>query len=62
VRLDRDLAEGELRGVAQPAGQQPQHLELSGRCLAGLVIAAAGAMLPATWAAGSRTASALRAE
>jgi putative ABC transport system permease protein len=30
--------------------------------LAGLVIAVAGAMLPASWAAGSRTASALRAE
>jgi putative ABC transport system permease protein len=30
--------------------------------LAGLVIAAAGAMLPAGWAAGTRTASALRAE
>ena len=30
--------------------------------LAGLVIAVAGAMLPASWAAGSRTATALRAE
>jgi putative ABC transport system permease protein len=30
--------------------------------LAGLVIAAAGAILPASWAAGSRTATALRAE
>ena len=30
--------------------------------LAGLVIAAAGAMLPASWAAGTHTASALRAE
>jgi putative ABC transport system permease protein len=30
--------------------------------LAGLVIAIAGALLPATWAAGSRTAAALRSE
>jgi putative ABC transport system permease protein len=36
--------------------------ELALLALAGLVIAAAGAMLPASWAAGTRTASALRAE
>jgi putative ABC transport system permease protein len=36
--------------------------ELALLALAGLVIAVAGAMLPASWAAGSRTASALRAE
>jgi len=36
--------------------------ELAILALAGLVIAVAGAMLPASWAAGSRTASALRAE
>jgi hypothetical protein len=36
--------------------------ELALLALAGLVIAAAGAMLPASWAARSRTASALRAE
>jgi putative ABC transport system permease protein len=30
--------------------------------LAGLVIAVAGALLPASWAAGTRTATALRAE
>jgi putative ABC transport system permease protein len=36
--------------------------ELALLALAGLVIAVAGAMLPASWAAGTRTASALRAE
>ena len=36
--------------------------ELALLALAGLVIAAAGAMLPAGWAARGRTASALRAE
>ena len=36
--------------------------ELALLALAGLVIAVAGAMLPASWAAGSRTATALRAE
>ena len=36
--------------------------ELALLALAGLVIAVAGAMLPASWAAGPRTASALRAE
>jgi putative ABC transport system permease protein len=38
----------------------PAELAMLG--LAGLVIAVAGALLPAGWAAGSRTASALRAE
>ena len=37
-------------------------VELALLALAGLVIAVAGAMLPASWAAGTRTASALRAE
>jgi putative ABC transport system permease protein len=36
--------------------------ELALLALAGLVIAVAGAMLPASWAAGTRTAAALRAE
>jgi putative ABC transport system permease protein len=36
--------------------------ELAALALAGLVIALAGALLPAGWAAGSRTATALRAE
>jgi len=37
-------------------------LELGLLAMAGLVIAVAGALLPASWAAGSRTATALRAE
>jgi len=36
--------------------------ELALLALSGLVIAVAGALLPASWAAGSRTATALRAE
>ena len=36
--------------------------ELAILALAGLIIAVAGALLPASWAAGSRTATALRAE
>ena len=36
--------------------------ELAALALAGLLIALAGALLPAGWAAQSRTASALRAE
>jgi len=36
--------------------------ELAVLALAGVVIAVAGGMLPASWAARSRTASALRAE
>lgn len=37
-------------------------LTVAGLALGGLVIAAAGALLPATWAAGTRTATALRTE
>ena len=36
--------------------------ELVRQALAGLVIAVAGALLPASWAAGTRTATAVRAE
>ena len=36
--------------------------ELAGLALAGVVIAVAGALLPATWAAASSTSSVLRAE
>jgi putative ABC transport system permease protein len=36
--------------------------ELAGLALAGVVIAVAGTLLPATWAARSRTSSVLRAE
>ena len=36
--------------------------EVAGLALAGMVIAVAGALLPAGWAARMRTASALRAE
>jgi putative ABC transport system permease protein len=36
--------------------------ELTGLALAGLVIAVAGALAPASWAARSRTAAALRTE
>ena len=36
--------------------------ELAGLALAGVVIAVAGALLPATWAASSTTSSVLRAE
>jgi len=39
-----------------------QPWELAVLALAGLVIAAAGAMLPAAWAARARTVAALRAE
>ena len=44
-----------LLNVYQPA-------ELAGLALAGLAIAVAGALLPATWAAAARTATALHAE
>jgi putative ABC transport system permease protein len=44
-----------LLNVYQPA-------EMAGLALAGLVIAVAGALLPATWAAATRTATALHAE
>jgi putative ABC transport system permease protein len=44
-----------LLNVYQPA-------EMAGLALAGLAIAVAGALLPATWAAATRTATALHAE
>jgi putative ABC transport system permease protein len=44
-----------LLNVYQPA-------ELAGLALAGLAIAVAGALLPASWAAATRTATALHAE
>jgi putative ABC transport system permease protein len=51
-------------GLGVPAGLQNVYgaTELVTLVLAGLVIALAGALLPAGWAAKSRTASALRAE
>jgi len=51
-------------GLGVPAGLQNVYgaAELVALLLAGLVIALAGALLPAGWAAKSRTASALRAE
>ena len=51
-------------GTALPASYLAVYRvwELAALALAGLVIAAAGAMLPAGWAASTRTASALRAE
>jgi putative ABC transport system permease protein len=51
-------------GLGVPASLQNVYgaAELATLALAGLVIALAGALLPAGWAARSRTASALRAE
>jgi putative ABC transport system permease protein len=51
-------------GLSVPASLQNVYGvgELAALALAGLAIALAGALLPATWAAQSRTASALRAE
>jgi putative ABC transport system permease protein len=51
-------------GLGVPASLQNVYGagELAALALAGLVIALAGALLPAAWAAQSRTASALRAE
>jgi putative ABC transport system permease protein len=51
-------------GLGVPASLQNVYGagELAALALAGLVIALAGALLPAGWAAGSRTATALRAE
>jgi putative ABC transport system permease protein len=51
-------------GLGVPASLQDVYGagELAALALAGLVIALAGALLPATWAAKSRTAAALRAE
>jgi putative ABC transport system permease protein len=51
-------------GLGVPASLQDVYgaAELGALALAGLVIALAGALVPAGWAAQSRTASALRAE
>jgi putative ABC transport system permease protein len=55
-------------GAAAGTGMPPSYLdvysggELAGLVLAGVVIAVAGALLPAAWAAGSSTSSVLRAE
>ena len=51
-------------GLSVPAGLQNVYGigELAALALAGLLIALAGALLPAGWAAQSRTAAALRAE
>jgi putative ABC transport system permease protein len=57
-----------LMGAAAGTGMPPSYLdvysagELAGLALAGVVIAVAGALLPAGWAAGSSTSSVLRAE
>jgi putative ABC transport system permease protein len=57
-----------LMGAAAGTGMPPSYLdvysagELAGLALAGVVIAVAGALLPATWAASSSTSSVLRAE
>jgi putative ABC transport system permease protein len=57
-----------VMGAAAGTGMPPSYLdvysggELAGLALAGVVIAVAGALLPATWAARSSTASVLRAE
>jgi len=55
---------GEAAGTAIPAViiNVYRGPEIAVLALAGIVIAAAGALAPATWAAGARTASALRAE
>jgi putative ABC transport system permease protein len=57
-----------IMGAAAGTGMPPSYLdvysagELAGLALAGVVIAVAGALLPASWAAGSSTSSVLRAE
>jgi putative ABC transport system permease protein len=57
-----------VMGAAAGTGMPPSYLdvysggELAGLALAGVVIAVAGALLPATWAARSSTSSVLRAE
>ena len=57
-----------VMGAAAGTGMPPSYLdvysagELAGLALAGVVIAVAGALLPATWAARATTASVLRAE
>jgi putative ABC transport system permease protein len=57
-----------VMGAAAGTGMPPSYLdvygvaELAGLALAGVVIAVAGALLPATWAARNTTSSVLRAE
>jgi putative ABC transport system permease protein len=57
-----------LMGAAAGTGMPPSYLdvysaaELAGLALAGVAIAVLGALLPATWAAGTTTSSVLRAE
>jgi putative ABC transport system permease protein len=57
-----------VMGAAAGTGMPPSYLdvysaaELTGLALAGVVIAVAGALLPATWAARATTSSVLRAE
>jgi putative ABC transport system permease protein len=66
VALQRYLVP--IMGAAAGTGMPPSYLnvysgaELAGLALAGVVIAVAGALLPAGWAARSSTSSVLRAE
>jgi putative ABC transport system permease protein len=66
VALQRYLVP--IMGAAAGTGMPPSYLdvysgaELAGLALAGVVIAVAGALLPAVWAARSSTSSVLRAE
>jgi len=66
IALLRSLAP--VMGAAAGTGMPPSYLdvysaaELAGLALAGVVIAVAGALLPATWAARNTTSSVLRAE
>jgi putative ABC transport system permease protein len=66
VALQRYLVP--IMGTAAGTGMPPSYLnvysgaELAGLALAGVVIAVAGALLPASWAARSSTSSVLRAE
>jgi putative ABC transport system permease protein len=66
IALLRSLAP--VMGAAAGTGMPPSYLdvysaaELAGLALAGVVIAVAGALLPATWAARNATSSVLRAE
>jgi putative ABC transport system permease protein len=66
IALSRSLAP--IMGAAAGTGMPPSYLdvysaaELAGLALAGVVIAVAGALLPATWAARNATSSVLRAE
>jgi putative ABC transport system permease protein len=66
IALLRSLAP--VMGAAAGTGMPPSYLdvysaaELAGLALAGVLIAVAGALLPATWAARNTTSSVLRAE